>query len=71
MEWIRWGSGAMFAAVAFGAFGAHALKQILSGEQWQVYQTAVLYHLVHGLALLVVGWVSMMRPHEGLVRQAG
>ncbi|MGJ8686496.1 MAG: DUF423 domain-containing protein [Spongiibacteraceae bacterium] len=44
-----------FLAVALGAFGAHGLKASLSAEMMAVYQTAVQYHFVHGLALLMVG----------------
>lgn len=42
-----------FLAVAFGAFGAHALKELLRRHDMaQVWQTAVFYHLVHAVALL-------------------
>ena len=50
--------------VALGAFGAHGLKGSLSGEMMTVYQTGVLYHLIHSAALagLVLGsdrlWTS-------------
>ena len=37
-----------------GAFGAHALKDRLSGEALSVWQTAVQYHFWHALALLAV-----------------
>ena len=30
----------------------------------QIYQTAVLYHLIHGLALLTVGWLATLKPHD-------
>lgn len=44
-----------FLAVALGAFGAHALKPILeangTGDTWD---TAVLYHLAHSVALLAL-----------------
>ena len=33
-----------FLCVAFGAFGAHGLKQSLSAEMLTVYQTGVQYH---------------------------
>ena len=71
MNWIRWGSLTMFLGVCLGAFGAHALKSRLTIEQQHIYQTAVLYHLVHGLALFVVGWLSLLKPTESLVRSAG
>ncbi len=44
-----------FLAVALGAFGAHGLKNRLSPEMLEVYQTAVQYHFYHALALLAVG----------------
>jgi len=47
-----------FIAVALGAFGAHALKETLTERATlTTWQTAVLYQLVHSVALLVVaGW---------------
>lgn len=71
MIWVQWGSALMFLGVALGAFGAHGLKDALSAEAKQTYQTAVLYHLVHGLALLAAGWLATLRPMESLVRTAG
>jgi len=44
------------AAVALGAFGAHGLKPHLTPESLGNYQTAVLYHFIHTLALLVVSY---------------
>jgi uncharacterized membrane protein YgdD (TMEM256/DUF423 family) len=38
--------------VVLGAFGAHALKERLSGDALLVWQTAVQYHFWHALALL-------------------
>ena len=43
-----------FLAVALGAFGAHGLKNSLDAAMMEVYQTAVLYHFLHSLALLAV-----------------
>ena len=43
--------------VALGAFGAHGLRKLLSSEMLSVYQTGVLYQLIHGIALLVVGLI--------------
>lgn len=39
-------------AIGLGAFGAHGLEDTLSERMMEVYQTAVLYHLVHAVALL-------------------
>lgn len=42
--------------MALGAFGAHALKGMLEASQHiESWKTAVQYHLVHSLAVLVVG----------------
>jgi uncharacterized membrane protein YgdD (TMEM256/DUF423 family) len=44
-------------AVALGAFGAHGLRKVLTAEMLSVYQTGVLYQMIHGLALLAVGLI--------------
>jgi uncharacterized membrane protein YgdD (TMEM256/DUF423 family) len=41
-------------AVAFGAFGAHALKDIVTPERLQTFETGVRYQMYHALALLVM-----------------
>jgi uncharacterized membrane protein YgdD (TMEM256/DUF423 family) len=57
-------AGATFAfiAVAAGAFGAHALRDSVSAERLDVFQTAVRYQFFHALALLVVGRDLQNRP---------
>ncbi|GLQ30549.1 DUF423 domain-containing protein [Litoribrevibacter albus] len=52
-----------FLAVALGAFGAHALKQVLSPEMLTVYQTAVEYHLIHSVLLFVVSALMLTHGH--------
>ncbi|MER2088526.1 MAG: DUF423 domain-containing protein [Sporosarcina sp.] len=42
-------------AVAFGAFGAHALKEKLSEHYLAIWETAVQYQMFHALALIAVG----------------
>jgi len=41
-------------SVALGAFGAHALKAILSASQLSTWHTAVEYQMMHALALLFI-----------------
>ena len=49
-------AGALIAlATVLGAFGAHALKSQLSPDKLAVYETAVRYHFIHALGLLVMG----------------
>ncbi len=71
MIWIQGGSLLMLLGVALGAFGAHSLKHTLTPEGKVLFQTAVLYHLLHGLGLLAVGWLSTLKPAEPLIRIAG
>jgi uncharacterized membrane protein YgdD (TMEM256/DUF423 family) len=43
-----------FLGVAFGAFGAHALKARLSPEMLAVFETGVRYQMYHAFAVLIV-----------------
>lgn len=58
-------------AVAFGAFGAHALKNRLDDYALGVFETAVQYHFIHSLALLAVGILALSQPHTVLLKSAG
>ena len=44
-----------FIAVAFGAFGAHALKERLSEKYLAIWETAVQYQMYHAIGLIVIG----------------
>lgn len=57
-----------FTGVAMGAFGAHSLKGVIEPELMQAYQTGVLYHLVHALALLAMGAWLYVRPASWIKR---
>jgi uncharacterized membrane protein YgdD (TMEM256/DUF423 family) len=60
------------AAVALGAFGAHALKARLTPDQLAVWQTAVQYHFWHALALVAIGIIiSAALPGSTTLRWAG
>ncbi|PKH49410.1 DUF423 domain-containing protein [Tenacibaculum sp. Bg11-29] len=58
-------SGALFGmlAVIFGAFGAHALKKILSEDQLKSFETGVKYQMYHAIVLLFVG-SSFKTPNQ-------
>ncbi|MEO8044142.1 MAG: DUF423 domain-containing protein [Spartobacteria bacterium] len=44
-----------FLAVALGAFGAHALKAtLIANDTTEAWKTAVLYHFVHTVLLLIL-----------------
>ena len=62
---------ALFGAtgVMLGAFGAHGLRDLLSPERMDTYQTAVTYQMWHALALLGVSLVGAQltaRPQNTL-----
>ena len=42
-------------AIILGAFGAHALKAVLTEEKLISFETGVRYQLIQGLALLILG----------------
>jgi uncharacterized membrane protein YgdD (TMEM256/DUF423 family) len=52
------GSLNAFLTVVLGAFGAHGLKNKLSPEMLDVYQTGVQYHMYHAIGLILVGMLS-------------
>ena len=43
-------------AVILGAFGAHALEEVLSESQINSFQTGVRYQFFHGLAILILSF---------------
>jgi uncharacterized membrane protein YgdD (TMEM256/DUF423 family) len=44
-----------FLAVALGAFGAHALKDIVDDYGLGIWETAVQYQMFHATGLLIIG----------------
>ncbi len=72
MTFLRLGSLLAFAGVALGAFGAHALRDKVSAEYLQTWNTAVLYHLLHALALFSLGLYARSSGDAGAnVRTGG
>jgi uncharacterized membrane protein YgdD (TMEM256/DUF423 family) len=55
------GSVAAFLAVAFGAFGAHALREVLPSDRLQIFETGVRYQFYHAFALIVAGFLTRRR----------
>jgi uncharacterized membrane protein YgdD (TMEM256/DUF423 family) len=49
------GGAFMFLGVLLGAFGAHALKNMVESRYLETWETGVKYLLLHGLALLALG----------------
>ncbi len=47
-------------AIVLGAFGAHALKKVLTFEQLNTFEIGVKYQMYHALFLLLVGNIQMI-----------
>ena len=64
------GALAGFIGVAFGAFGAHALRSRLSPEMLAVFETGVRYQMYHAFAVLTVA-LAAARLDGWMIRAAG
>jgi len=49
-----------FIAIILGAFGAHALKKVLTIEQLASFETGVKYQIYHALFLLFAGSTNLI-----------
>jgi uncharacterized membrane protein YgdD (TMEM256/DUF423 family) len=58
-------------AVAFGAFGAHALRSSLAADQLAVFDTAARYQLIHAVLLMIIGLAQVIAPARGWRWSAG
>jgi uncharacterized membrane protein YgdD (TMEM256/DUF423 family) len=57
------GIGAVSAciAVAAGAFGAHALRDLVSADRLAIWESAARYQMYHALGLLVVAYLAAQK----------
>ena len=58
-------------AVVLGAFGAHALKNRLTVEMLEIFETGVRYHFYHALGLLVAGMIAIHLPESIYLKWSG
>lgn len=64
-KWLFFSGLAGFSGVALGAFGAHALKATLAVSGFaSIWETAVLYQLVHAVAALAVSLHAQSRSPD-------
>jgi uncharacterized membrane protein YgdD (TMEM256/DUF423 family) len=70
-KFLMLGSINALLAVALGAFGAHVLKERLSSEMLDVFQTGVQYQMYHALALILVAVLSTQLSRSKAVGWAG
>ena len=66
---LLWGIAFAMIGVLLGAFGAHALKSILSPEKLQSYETGVRYQLIHALALIALSIYGQLYKTNEIVHK--
>lgn len=52
------------AGVALGAFGTHLLADRITSEAMATFDTAVFYHLIHGVAVFAIGSAVRRGQHQ-------
>ena len=60
-----------FIAVVLGAFAAHGLKNALTPDLLNTFQTGVQYHMYHALIMFGVGLLALHFPGNTLLRVSG
>ncbi|WNS46469.1 DUF423 domain-containing protein [Paenibacillus sp. MMS20-IR301] len=70
-KWVAWGAVLAMLSVGIGAFGAHMLKSVISEDYLKVYETGVQYHMVHALALILLGLAAGQWGESMRLRWAG
>lgn len=64
-------SFSMMLGVAMGAFASHGLRGVLSEQSMAIYQTAVNFHMWHGLGLGIIAVFFYHVPQSRLLTWAG
>ena len=62
MNYLMIGTISGCIVVIMGAFGAHALNDILDDYGKSIYDKAVLYHMFHSIAILILGLINKIQP---------
>ena len=62
MNYLMIGAMSGCLVVIMGAFGAHALNEILDDYGKSIYNKAVLYHMFHSIAILILGLINKIQP---------
>ena len=66
MNYLMIGTISGCIVVIMGAFGAHALNDILDDYGKSIYDKAVLYHMFHSIAILILGLINKIQPEMPL-----
>ena len=75
-RWVATGAVSAALAVGLGAFGAHILEGRLDAKHLSAYEVGVHYHLIHSLAIILVGilasrWQSRTLAIAGVLLLGG
>ncbi|MBW4083824.1 DUF423 domain-containing protein [Paenibacillus sp. S150] len=70
-RFMAWGALLAMLSVGVGAFGAHLLKPVISGDYLTVYETGVHYHMIHALGLILIGLAAGQWGESPRLRWAG
>ena len=62
MNYLMIGTISGCIVVIMGAFGAHALNELLDDYGKSIYNKAVLYHIFHSIAILILGLINKIQP---------
>ena len=66
MNYLMIGSISGCMVIIIGAFGAHAFNELLDDYGKSIYNKAVLYHMFHSIALLILGLLNKIQPEISL-----
>lgn len=70
-QFILFGAALALLAVALGAFGAHALKSVLTEDRLRWFQTAAQYHAIQAPGLILIGLCLKLYGPQSLLVYAG
>ncbi len=68
---LLWGLLLALMSVVLGAFGAHALKNLVSADKVVIFETGVRYQFFHAIALILLSFYTQINKdaitnHKGL-----
>lgn len=66
MKFVKLGALMMALSVGLGAFGAHALKDMMDAHMSTVYNTAVEYQFYHSLGLFVIAFCAHINENKNI-----
>ena len=67
---LLFGAISALTGILLGAFGAHALKNVLLPEYLAIYQTGITYQMWHALGLLLLALLQQQDPLSKLLTWA-